>query len=410
MSEFLRLLPPPQALKKFLSHIDQQPTVEKIPLTRAVGRVTATDSSASFALPPFMRSTVDGFAVRAIDTHGATESLPAYLTVVGEVEMGSTPSFEIGRGQCAIIHTGGMLPAGADAVVMVEYTQEARPGEVEILRAVSTSSSVIQPGEDVAQGDVVLPAGTRLRPTEIGGLAAIGQDMVQVAAKPRVGIISSGDEVVAPGEPIQLGQVYDVNSYSLQGLVVQAGGEPITYGILSDDAAAFKDTAAQAKAECDLVIFTAGSSVSVRDLTATTINQLGEPGILVHGVSVRPGKPTILAIADSVPIIGLPGNPVSALVIARIFVTATIDKLLGLRQSRPKPTVAAKLNLNLASQAGREDWIGVRLIPSDNGYEAAPIFGKSNLIFTLAQADGLVKIPAPANGIPAGELVTVELI
>ncbi|MEM8858149.1 MAG: gephyrin-like molybdotransferase Glp [Chloroflexota bacterium] len=410
MSEFLQLLPPPQALERYLSQLEVQIQPELVSLQQANGRVLAADIKASFPLPSFARSTVDGFAVRAADTHGASESLPAYLTLIGEVEMGSTPTFEIGRGECAIIHTGGMLPSGADAVVMIEYTQEARPGEVEILRSVSTGSSVLQQGEDVAQGDVVLQAGTTLRPAEVGGLAAIGMHEVGVAAKPKVGIISSGDEVVAPGQPIQHGQVFDVNSYSLQSLVLQAGGTPINYGILPDEAKIFKAAAERAKAECDLIIFTAGSSVSVRDLTAITIDSLGKPGVLVHGVSVRPGKPTILAIADGVPVIGLPGNPVSALVIARIFVTATIEKLLGLSHFRPKPTVAARLALNLPSQAGREDWIGVQLVQTTSGYDAEPIFGKSNLIFTLAQADGLMKIPAPANGIAAGEMVTVELI
>ena len=170
-------------------------------------------------------------------------------------------------------------------------------------------------------------------------------------------------------------------------MVTQAGGEPISYGILADDAAVFQQIAQKAQAECDLVIFTAGSSVSVRDLTATTIDNLGEPGVLVHGVSVRPGKPTILAVADGTPVIGLPGNPVSALVIARIFVTATIEKLLGRSRSRPKPTVAARLTLNLASQAGREDWIGVRLLPTDTGYDAEPIFGKKQFDF-YASASG----------------------
>jgi molybdopterin molybdotransferase len=302
-----------------------------------------------------------------------------------------------------------MIPVGADAVVMIEYTQVARPSEIEILRAVSVGSNVLQVGEDVQTGEEVIPAGVRLRPSEIGGLAAIGCTEVEVAVKPKVGIISSGNEVIPPGQPIQAGQVYDVNSYSLRSLIEQAGGQAISYGILPDHTDAFKAAAKRAKYECDLVIFTAGSSVSVRDLTATTIEELGKPGVLVHGVSVRPGKPTILAVADGVPVIGLPGNPVSALVIARIFVVATIEKMLGIKTARPQATVAATLTVNLASQAGREDWIGVKLIQSATGYQAEPVFGKSNLIFTLAMADALMKIPAAANGIAAGETILVEL-
>ena len=417
MSEFLQLLPPPQALKLFLDHIDPAPRTELLSLHYAInditalitGRVLTKGVTAPFALPSFARSTVDGFAVKAADTHGASETLPAYLKMIGEISMGSAPDFELGQGECAIIHTGGMVPVGADAVVMVEYTQVARPGEIEILRAVSTGTNVLQPGEDVQAGDEVIAAGVRLRPAEIGGLAAIGLTEVEVAIRPKVGIISSGDEVVPPGQPISAGQVYDVNSYSLHSLIEQAGGEPVSYGILPDDAQAFKATAERAKEECDLVIFTAGSSVSVRDLTATTIEGLGQPGVLVHGVSVRPGKPTILAVADGTPVIGLPGNPVSALVIARIFVVATIEKMLGLKSSRPRTTVAARLSINLSSQAGREDWIGVKLLETADGYTAEPVFGKSNLIFTLAKADGLMKIPAAANGIDAGTLILVEL-
>ena len=410
MSEFLELLPPKQALETFLAQCHVVPKAEQVALQDAIGRVTVEPVAAPFALPSFPRSTVDGFAVRAADTHGASETLPAYLKLIGEIPMGAAAELVLAVGQCAIIHTGGMVPVGADAVVMVEYTQEARPGEIEILRAVSTGTNVLQPGEDVGLGDEVISAGTLLRPAEVGGLAALGHTHVTVAARPKVGIISSGDEVITPGKPLQPGQVFDVNSYSLHSLILQSGGEPLSYGILADDAELFKATAERAKAECDLVLFTAGSSVSVRDLTATTIDNLGQPGVIVHGVSVRPGKPTILAVADGTPVIGLPGNPVSALVIARIFVVATLEKMMGLKTYRPRAAVSAKLTINLASQAGREDWIGVKLTHSAEGAAAEPVFGKSNLIFTLANADGLIKIPAAANGIPAGEWVQVELI
>lgn len=410
MSEFLELLPPPDALKLFINRLQPTVSTELVLSQNALDRVTSQAVLATFALPSFPRSTVDGFAVRAPDTHGASESLPAYLNVVGEVPMGGTADFSLDVGECAIIHTGGMIPNGATGVVMVEYTQEAREGEVEILRAVGDGENILQVGEDVRPDDVVIPAGVKLRSAEIGGLMAQGLTDVSVAKRPKVGILSSGDEVVTPGEPLQMGQVYDVNSYSLRALVEASGGEPINYGVLPDNAESFRTAAQKAKAECDIVVFTAGSSVSVRDLTAQTIDELGVPGVLVHGISVRPGKPTILAVCDGTAVIGLPGNPVSALVIARIFVTATIEAMLGLAKSRPKAAVAARLTLNLSSQAGREDWIGVRLTETDTGYDAEPVFGKSNLIFTLAKADGLLRIPAAANGLPAGELVTVELL
>ena len=411
MSEFLQLLPPPAALAALLDKLTVTCQSEHIPTVDALGRVMSQPVVAPFSLPSFPRSTVDGYAVKSADTHGASESLPAYLQLIGEVPMGGTPDFTVGKGQCAIIHTGGMLPAGADAVVMVEFTQQAMDDEIEMLRAVGNGENVLQIGEDVTAGDVVLAAGVRVRSAEIGGLMALGYPEVSVAKKPRVGILSSGDEVIPPGQPLQHGQIYDINSYTLKALVEQTGGIAQTYGIIPDNAAAFSDYANRALADNDIVIFTAGSSVSVRDLTAQTIDRLGSPGVIVHGVNVRPGKPTILAVCDGKPVIGLPGNPVSALVIAGIFVTAVIEQFLGRDQTRGvNPTVSGRLTTNLASQSGREDWVAVRLVPTETGYDVDPVFGKSNLIFTLARADGLLRIHPDANGIAAGSTVQVQLL
>lgn len=425
--EFLTLLPPPDALARLLENLPATPLAEEIPTSDALGRVAFAPILAPHPLPEFPRSTVDGYAVRAADTYGAGESLPAYLNLIGEVPMGGAPTFSIRPTECALIHTGGMLPEGANAVVMVEHTQEiqqtnqqaSKPTtssyvEIEIHRAVAVGDNVIKAGEDVKTGEEVIPAGAVLRPAEIGGLMALGITSVRVARRPRVAILSSGDEVVSPDHPTKPGQVRDVNTYTLRALITQAGGEPVPYGIIPDQAEAFRTTARRALAECDLVVFTAGSSVSVRDLTAQTIDELGQPGVLVHGVNVRPGKPTILAVCDGKAVIGLPGNPVSALVIAQIFVVRVIERLLGLQTTRPRPSIPARLALNLPSQAGREDWIAVRLTstlqPGERGFIAEPIFGKSNLIFTLARADGLIRIPADANGLAAGERVEVVLL
>jgi molybdopterin molybdotransferase len=345
--------------------------------------------------------------VLAVDTHGASDALPSYLQVMGEVPMGASAGFELRRGHCALIHTGGMLPGGADAVVMVENTQAVRQGEVEILRSLAEGENVIKAGEDVLAGQEVLPAGVRLRPAEIGGLMALGLTQLLVARQPRVGVISSGDELVSPYEQPSLGQVRDVNAYTLSALVERVGGVPLRFGIQPDRAAELLAVARQALQECDVVVITAGSSASTRDLTAQTIDSLGEPGVLVHGVNVRPGKPTILAVCAGKAVIGLPGNPVSALVIASLFVTPVLEALLGVRRSLPAPGITATLALNLPSQAGREDWVPVRLVASPKGYLAEPVFGKSNLIFTLARADGLIRIPADANGMPAGAVVEV---
>ncbi|KAA3643557.1 MAG: molybdopterin molybdenumtransferase MoeA [Chloroflexi bacterium] len=410
MPEFLTLLPPLEARQNLLDNFTPNLESETIDTQSALGRVTAGPVTAPFSLPSFARSTVDGFAVRAADTHGAGESLPAYLNNVGEVPMGGVPDFGIEATQCAVIHTGGMLPEGADGVVMIEYTQAAKAGEIEIMRAVGVGENILQVGEDVKERDVVIPAGSHLRPAEIGGLMALGIKEIATVRPPRVAILSSGDEVISPDEELNPGQVYDVNSYTLSALVQQHGGIPVQYGIVPDDAESLKAEAQSAKGTCDLVVITAGSSASTRDLTAGVIDSLGKPGVLVHGVNVRPGKPTILGVCDGVPMIGLPGNPVSALVIARLFVAQVIEAMLGLETPPITSSISATLSINLSSQAGREDWVPVQLQAGENGYVAEPVFGKSNLIFTLSRADGLVRIPPAANGLAAGDVVEVQLM
>ncbi|MBL8061417.1 MAG: molybdopterin molybdenumtransferase MoeA [Anaerolineales bacterium] len=418
MPEFLTLLPPDEAREKLLTHLSApRLDSESLAVDSALGRVTAEAVVAPHPLPEFPRTTVDGYAVRAQDTFGATDSLPTYLHLIGEVPMGDEPSFEIASGQCALIHTGGMLPKGADAVVMLEYTQSVGTGsllpEIEIFKSLAEGENVIRIGEDVAKDQVVIPKGTILRPAEIGGLMALGVTFLRVAEKPRVGLISTGDEVIEPHQHPRPGQVRDINSYTLSALIEKSGGVAVRYGIIGDQFEALKEAAAKALAECDVVIITAGSSASTRDMTAEVIRQLGKPGVLVHGINTRPGKPTILGVCEGKAVIGLPGNPVSALVNGYLFVVPVVEKLLG-ALPKPKATVQAVLTVNLASQAGREDWWAVKLIADHQSkivnYLAEPIFGKSNLIFTLAVADGLLKIHPDATGLSAGETVEVFLI
>jgi molybdopterin molybdotransferase len=425
MPEFLTLLPPDEARALLLAELpNPAPASQAIETDSALGRVTAEDVVAPHPLPAFPRSTVDGYAVRARDTYGASDTLPGYLTLIGEVPMGAASVLTIGSAQCALIHTGGMLPPGADAVIMLEYTQTARVNEVEIQRAVAEGENVIRIGEDVAENQIVIPKGVRIRPAEVGGLMALGILKLRVANKIRIGLISSGDEVIPPDKIPQPGQVRDVNSYTLAALVIQSGGEPVLYGIVSDSFNALKEMAEKALAECDLVVITAGSSASTRDMTADVIATLGAPGVLVHGINTRPGKPTILGVCNGKTVIGLPGNPVSALVNGYLFVVPVIEKLLGLPANKPKSSVKAKLTVNLASQAGREDWQPVKLTPlapqgrgaggspAERGEDwlAEPIFGKSNLIFNLAAADGLVRIHPDATGLSAGNVVEVFLM
>ena len=407
MPEFLTLLPPDEARTLLLSHLSYQiPDSERIDVPASLGRITAENIIAPQPLPDFQRSTVDGYAVRARDTYGASDSLPAYLTLIGEVPMGDAPEFTIDTGQSALIHTGGMVPNGADAVVMLEYAQSAQENEIEVFRTVADGENVIRVGEDVTAGQAIQRRGSLMRPAEIGGLMALGILKVNVVRKARVGLISTGDEVIDPGLSPRPGQVRDVNSFTLGALVEKSGGIAKLYGIVSDEFDALKNAAAKALSECDVVLITAGSSASIRDMTADVIRSLGEPGVLVHGINTRPGKPTILGVCNGKAVIGLPGNPVSALVNGYLFVVPVIEKLLG-ALPRPKPTVLARLTVNLSSQAGREDWWPVKL---SGDLDADPIFGKSNLIFTLASADGLLRIPPNATGLSAGEVVEVFLI
>jgi molybdopterin molybdotransferase len=416
MSEFLVLLPPAAALDRLLSALPGiVPHDEIVPTQAALGRILSADVFAPHALPEFSRSTVDGYAVRSASTHGASDGLPAYLSLKGEIPMGSIAGFSLAAGECASIHTGGALPAGADAVVMLEHTQPVAEAsgtvnEIEVFRPCASGENVIEPGEDVQAGQKVFERGRRLRAAEIGGCMALGITELRVARKPRVGILSSGDEIVPPEQSPSPGQIRDINTYSLGALVEGAGGSAHSYGIALDSLEDLRHLAAGALAECDLLLITAGSSASARDHTARAVQSLGEPGVLVHGVNLRPGKPTILAVCAGKPVIGLPGNPVSALVVARLFALPVIDRLLG-RTSREIPAqVPAILTINIPSQAGREDWVGVKLIEGGEVLKAEPIFGKSNLIFSLAAATGLVCIPPDTTGLAAGERVSVYLL
>jgi molybdopterin molybdotransferase len=348
--------------------------------------------------------------------------MPAYLDVVAEAPMGSLVDFRLGPGQAALVHTGGMVPHGADAVVMLENTHRAgppmfggaalqpdfEPYAIEVYRPAAAGDAVIHPGEDVRTGDLLLSAGHRLRPQDQGGLLAVGITEVTVARPPSVGIVSQGDEVVPPDQEPGPGQVRDVNSYTLAGLVRQAGGVPFNYPIARDTEESIDAAVGAAFREADIVVVTAGSSVSYRDLTAGAINKLGKPGVLVHGVAIRPGKPTILALCGGKPVFGLPGNPVSCINIFKVFVIPTIRLMLGERPPRVH-TMRARLSRNIPAASGRADFVRVRLEERDGETWAVPVFGKSNLIFTLVHSEGAVEVALNSNGIPAGEMVTVIL-
>ena len=409
MPELLTVLPPEAALHQLLERLPGTVPTESIETAAALDRVLVESPVAVSPLPSFARSTMDGYAVRATDTFGATESLPAYLTVIGESPMGRAPAQAVGPGQALLIHTGGMLPPGADAVVMIERTQKATDTDIEVMRTVAPGENVLQVGEDVKPGDQLLPIGHLLRPQDLGGLMALGITQLTVARQPRVGVLATGDEVIDPHFEPQPGQVRDVNTYAIGGLISRAGGIPQAGGIIRDDFNALLSAAQNSLARSDALVLSAGSSVSVRDMTSDVIARLGKPGVLVHGVSIKPGKPTILALCDGKPVFGLPGNPVSALVVGDLFITPTLWRMQGCTHPPAPQTVRAKLSHNLASAPGRVDYIQVKLIERDGEWWAEPVFGKSNLIYTLVKSDGMMIIPGDANGVAAGERVEVRL-
>ena len=409
MPEFFNVLAPDVALRTLLDRLQRRVDTEIVLTHQALGRVTAEALLAPEHLPAFPRSTMDGYAVRASDTFGASESLPAYLEVLGEVRMGHAPDITLATGQAAVAYTGGMLAHSADAVVMVENTQTIDATSIEVLRPVAPGENVVQVGEDVRIGEVIVPAGGLLRAQDIGGLLALGMIQVKVRCRPRVAIVSTGDEIVSPDTTPTPGQIRDISTYTIAALVEQAGGVPVPMGGVKDDYEAQRQAAVEGLAQADMLIFSAGSSVSSRDMTVQVLDSFGPPGVLVHGIAHRPGKPTIIALIEDKPAFGLPGNPVSAMIVFHLLVRPTLYALAGCTQVPQPKTVRARLTKNIASVTGREDHVQVRLAYADGELRAEPVFGKSNLIYTLIRADGVVVVPLDQGGLYAGAEVPVQM-
>ena len=409
MREFFNVVPPGEALTTLLDRLEVSVRGEVVSTARALGRIMAEDVVSPEDLPPYPRSTMDGYSVRARDTFGASESLPALCDVVGEVAMGSQPQVSLSTGQAAVAYTGGMLAGGADAVVMVENTQRVGDGSIEILRPVAPGENVIQVGEDAKVGETVIPKGQLIRAQDVGVLYGLGITEVAVAERPKVAIVSTGDELVPPDHTPGSGQVRDINSYSVAALVQDAGGVPIHIGLVSDDYALQRQAAVDGLERGDILVFSAGSSVSSRDMTVRVLDEIGEPGVLIHGIAHKPGKPTIVALVNGKPAFGLPGNPVSAMVVFGILVRPVIQALMGRTEAPVTRGVQARLAKDIRSATGREDHVQVKLVESDDGLVADPVFGKSNLISTLVEADGVVVVPLDDGGLYAGDEVFVRL-
>ena len=402
---------------------------ERVGLGDAPGRTLYGDIIANEFVPGFDRSTVDGYAVVSSDTFGCSESIPAMLSLSGEVLMGHASQGTIQPGSCVSVSTGGDLPDGADAVVMLEYAEDYGSGFIGITSPVAPGNNIIFKGDDVSPGDRILPGGTILAPSDIGILAALGYDSVSVRRRPIVGIISTGDELVLPSESPGRGQIRDVNTPLLAAAIEKFGALPLSYGIIRDVETDLKDATLRAVTECDIVLVSGGSSAGARDLTARVIESSGV--LLFHGIAMKPGKPTILGVIDNKPVFGLPGHPVAAYFVTELFVRLLISRLMGAAVKRR--SVQARISEAVSSNHGRAEYIAIALSMAiasgelgDVGAErlelgvetlelgsevpvAFPIKGKSGLITSLAGADGYICIPRDSEGIPKGEIVTVTL-
>ena len=381
-------------------HKSGQIGVENVDISEALGRIISFDVTADEFVPGFDRSTVDGYAVVAADTFGCSESMPAVLNLMGEILMGESAVGSIKPGCCVAVSTGGDLPEGADAVAMVEHTEEYGDGLIGISRPVAPGNNIIFKGDDVKPGDVVLCAGTELAPHDIGILSAIGNTSVSVYKTPVVGVISTGDELVNPTLIPKRGQVRDVNTPMLLALVRKFGAVPVNYGIIRDEAQTLSEAVMRAVAQCDVVLISGGSSAGVRDMTAKVIESNGE--LLFHGIAMKPGKPTIMGVIGGKTVYGLPGHPVAAYFVTELFVRPLITGLMGVNVTRRGTN--AKISEAISANHGRAEYIAVTL---DDSGMAHPIRGKSGLIASLAGADGYICIPRDSEGIPADADVSV---
>lgn len=378
------------------------------PLFDALHFVLAEDIMVRENVPNFRRSSVDGYAVRAKDTFGSSENMPGFLTVAGEVKMGQEPPRAITSGEAMYVPTGGMLPEGSDAVIMIEHCEDIS-GLLNLYRQVAPGENVISVGEDLREGTILLTKGTKLRSQEIGALASQGITSVTVWRKPVIGYLSSGDEIVSmETTDLNMGEVRDINAATIGALVSQWGLEFIYGGIVKDSRDELERRAKDLMDKTDCLILSGGSSVGTKDYSVEVIESLGKPGVYVHGISIKPGKPTILSQAKHKPIIGLPGHPASAMIIFHLFGKAVLDKLQGMSPKNAKLTTA-KITKNIPSAPGRTDYIRVRLFEENKEWYAEPILGKSGLISTLVKSEGMIEISSESEGVHKGDYVPVTL-
>lgn len=386
---------------------------ERCLLSAALDRIISCNILSPEDLPAHPRSTMDGFAVRAADTFGASSSMPCYLEIDGEVAMGQMPTGEVEQGKCFRIATGGLLPKGSDAVMMFEHTIPVDDKMIEVVKSVGVGINLINRGEDIEKDSPALSKGHLLRPQDLGLLAGLGIAEVEVYKRPKVGILSTGDEIVPWSESPPPGKIRDINGITLAAQCVRLGAEVTDYGIVSDSEETFFATLTRATKENNVVLFSGGSSVGMRDLGERVIEKLGNPGILVHGVALKPGKPIIIGQVHETAIFGLPGHPVSAMVCFEMFVDPAIRLLAGIAKPDQllTPSIAAIVDRNINSAAGRLDLVRVQLQERKNDLPLAiPVLGKSGSISTLSRAHGYFLIDEPSQGLNKGTQVKVHLL
>ena len=396
---------PEEVLALIETEFENISQIETVSLADAMGRVLAEDITATEYVPDFNRSTVDGYAVRSRDTFGCTDAIPAILTLQGEVLMGQGADMVLQADSCIAVPTGGAVPEGADAVVMIEFVEDYGDGTIGVLKSVAPGQNMIFRGDDVYPGKPILEKGRVLSSQDIGALAAIGRTQVPVAKKLTVGVISTGDELVPPQEVPGPGQVRDVNSPMLEAMLGAYGVRVINYGIVIDDEALLREKVEKAAAECDAVLLSGGSSVGVKDAACRIIESMGS--LLLHGIAIKPGKPTILGKAGRKPLVGLPGHPVAAYFITKLFVLPLLSKLMGRKQATY--TTTAKVTENISANHGRAQYHCCRLECKDGQWYAHPIRGKSGLITTLAGADGYFCIDRDCEGLPKFAQIQVTI-
>jgi len=382
---------------------------ERVNLSEAHNRILATDVTSPLNVPPFDRSTVDGYALKSEDTFGADEDKPIALKLYGQVNVGETPKVKVQKGIAAQIVTGAPMPDGADSVVMVEYTVQ-KGEKVLIHNAVSKGENVMKAGSDIRKGETMLRKGKGLSSHEIGVLAALGADRVEVFKRPKVAIISTGAEVVEPGKPLQPGKIYDINAHTLSAAVAECGSEPLSLGIVQDQTDLMEAALRKALSRADVAITSGGVSVGPTDIIPKVLDTLGKPGVIVYGIAIRPGKPTTIAIVNGKPVFSLPGHPTSALLIFHLFVRPVLAKMAG-KQDETPITIRAVTSERLFPARGRRTFVTVTLKRDRSGKIMASQVptGLSGAITTLAKADGFTEIHESQQFVDAGETVTVQL-